>query len=131
MGWRESGERRDLPDAHQQQQSACRPDGFFTARTRQRESARLHGQEARDAQAGNPSGDLLRMRERSAGGAATSFSCDVYLFGAEAGADKAMINMSSLTADQDFSSPDGIAFSQSTGICWIQTDDGAYTDVTN
>jgi len=38
---------------------------------------------------------------------------------------------SSLTADQDFSSPDGLVFTPSTGICWIQTDDGAYTDVTN
>jgi secreted PhoX family phosphatase len=71
------------------------------------------------------------MREGAAGAAATSFTWDVYLFGAEAGADKAMVNISSLTADQDFSSPDGLVFSPSTGICWIQTDDGAYTDVTN
>jgi secreted PhoX family phosphatase len=41
------------------------------------------------------------------------------------------VNLSSLTADQDFSSPDGLVFSKATGICWIQTDDGAYTDVTN
>jgi secreted PhoX family phosphatase len=41
------------------------------------------------------------------------------------------VNLSGLGADQDFSSPDGLAFSTSTGICWIQTDDGAYTDVTN
>jgi hypothetical protein len=42
-----------------------------------------------------------------------------------------MINLSNLTDDQDMSSPDGLVFSPSTGICWIQTDDGAYTDVTN
>lgn len=83
------------------------------------------------AQPGNPNGHLLRMKEGSAGGAATSFTWDIYLFGAEAGADKGMVNISNLTADQDFSSPDGLVFSPSTGICWIQTDDGAYTDVTN
>lgn len=83
------------------------------------------------AQLGNPNGHLLRMKEGAAGGSATSFTWDIYLFGAEAGADKGMVNISSLTADQDFSSPDGLVFSPSTGICWIQTDDGAYTDVTN
>jgi secreted PhoX family phosphatase len=83
------------------------------------------------AQVGNPNGHLLRMKEGAAGGPATNFTWDVYLFGAEAGADTSMINISNLTADQDFSSPDGLVFSRATGICWIQTDDGAYTDVTN
>ncbi|HEX6723384.1 MAG TPA: alkaline phosphatase PhoX, partial [Burkholderiaceae bacterium] len=41
------------------------------------------------------------------------------------------VNLSGLTADQDFSSPDGLWFSRNTGLCWIQTDDGAYTDVSN
>ncbi|GDY35156.1 MULTISPECIES: PhoX family phosphatase [unclassified Acidovorax] len=79
-------------------------------------------------QDGNPNGHLVRLKE---GASVSAFTWDVYLFGAEAGADKAMVNISSLTADQDFSSPDGLAFSKATGICWIQTDDGAYTDVTN
>jgi secreted PhoX family phosphatase len=83
------------------------------------------------AQAGNPNGHLLRVKEGTGVAAATTFTWDVYLFGAEAGADKGMVNLSALTADQDFSSPDGLVFSPSTGICWIQTDDGAYTDVTN
>jgi len=83
------------------------------------------------AQTGNPNGHLLRMKEGTGAAAATSFAWDIYLFGAEAGADKATVNLSSLTADQDMSSPDGLVFSPSTGICWIQTDDGAYTDVTN
>jgi hypothetical protein len=83
------------------------------------------------AQKGNPNGHIVRMREGSGGAAATSFTWDVYLFGAEAGADSSRVNLSNLTADQDFSSPDGLAFSPHTGICWIQTDDGAYTDVTN
>lgn len=82
-------------------------------------------------QAGNPNGHLLRMKEGAAGGIATTFTWDIYLFGAESGADKGMVNISNLTADQDFSSPDGLVFSPATGICWLQTDDGAYTDVTN
>jgi hypothetical protein len=36
-----------------------------------------------------------------------------------------------LTDDNDLSAPDGLVFSQATGLCWIQTDDGAYTDKTN
>ena len=79
-------------------------------------------------QNGNPNGHLVRMKE---GATVSAFTWDVYLFGAEAGADKSLVNISALTADQDFSSPDGLVFSKATGICWIQTDDGAYTDVSN
>ena len=82
-------------------------------------------------QSGNPNGHILRMKEGAEGSSAVSFTWDVYLFAAEAGADAGKVNLSSLTNDQDMSSPDGLAFSQATGICWIQTDDGAYTDVTN
>ena len=81
------------------------------------------------AQVGNPNGHILRLKDAST--VATSFAWDVYLFGAEAGADKSTVNLSNLTSDQDFSSPDGLVFSPYTGLCWIQTDDGAYTDVTN
>jgi secreted PhoX family phosphatase len=70
------------------------------------------------------------MKEGTGGAAATGFNWDVYLFAAEAGA-AAAVNLSNLTGDQDLSSPDGLVFSPSTGICWIQTDDGAYTDVSN
>ncbi|MGV3654520.1 MAG: PhoX family protein, partial [Noviherbaspirillum sp.] len=80
---------------------------------------------------GNPNGHILRLREDASNAAATRFAWDVYLFGAQADADTGKVNLSKLTDDQDFSSPDGLAFSRSTGICWIQTDDGAYTDVTN
>ncbi|WP_371868548.1 PhoX family protein [Telluria aromaticivorans] len=83
------------------------------------------------AQVGNPNGHIIRVKEGAAGSAATSFRWDVYLFGAEAAAAAATVNLSGLSADQDFSSPDGLAFSAATGICWFQTDDGAYTDVTN
>ncbi len=85
---------------------------------------------AQTAQMGNPNGHIVRFAE-SAGNGGTAFTWDVYLFGARstAGAD---INVSGLTADNDFSSPDGLWFSQATaGLAWLQTDDGAYTDVTN
>ena len=80
---------------------------------------------------GNINGHIIRLAEDNGDSAATGFRWDVYLFGAQSDADPATINLSSLTADQDFSSPDGLWFSRATGLCWIQTDDGAYTDVTN
>ena len=52
------------------------------------------------------------------------------MFGAQADADATNVNLSSLTDDNDMSSPDGLAFGPN-GLIWIQTDDGAYTDVTN
>jgi hypothetical protein len=88
-------------------------------------------QKGKTVQAGNLNGHILRLKESTDGSVATSFTWDVYLFGAETEADKSKINLSKLTADQDFSSPDGLAFVKSTGICWIQTDDDSYTDVTN
>jgi uncharacterized protein len=81
-------------------------------------------------QAGNPNGHILRLREADADNAATTFSWDVYLFGAQADADPATVNLSGLGIDNDFSSPDGLWF-DARGVLWIQTDDGAYTDVTN
>ncbi len=86
---------------------------------------------ASTSQVGNPNGHILRMKEGAAGSGATAFTWDVYLFGAESSAAPGAVNLSSLTDDQDFSSPDGLVFSPYTGICWVQTDDGAYTDVTN
>ncbi len=78
---------------------------------------------------GNVNGHILRMAEARAHD--TAFRWDIYLFASEAGADKGSINLSNLDDSNDLSSPDGLVFSPSTGICWIQTDDGAYTDVTN
>ena len=80
---------------------------------------------------GNVNGHIIRMAEAGGEAAAISFTWDVYLFGAQSDASASLVNLSSLTADQDFSSPDGLWFSQNTKLCWIQTDDGAYTDVTN
>lgn len=80
---------------------------------------------------GNPNGHIIRMAETAGEPTATTFRWDIYLFGAQSDADPARVNLSALSADQDFSSPDGLWFSPMTRLCWIQTDDGAYTDVTN
>lgn len=82
-------------------------------------------------QSGNVNGHIVRMKDSGNNPAATEFGWDIYLFGAESDADTRTVNLSGLTADQDFSSPDGIVFTGSTGLCWIQTDDGALTDETN
>jgi uncharacterized protein len=81
-------------------------------------------------QKGNVNGHIIRMSETARNSAATTFQWDVFLFGSEAGAG-ANVNLSGLSADQDFSSADGMRFTKSTGLAWIETDDGAYTDVTN
>ncbi len=78
---------------------------------------------------GNVHGHIIRVAQ--AHPADTAFKWDIYLFASEADADKSKINLSNLTDDNDLSAPDGLAFSQATGLCWIQTDDGAYTDKTN
>lgn len=81
---------------------------------------------------GNPNGHIVRIKESGSNPAATTFNWDVYLFGAESGLDATSINISGLTDENDFSSPDGLWFSKAKpGLMWLQTDDGAYTDVTN
>lgn len=81
------------------------------------------------AQNGNVHGHIVRLADGK--GTDGSFRWDVFLFGAEASSDKALVNLSGLTDANDMSAPDGLVFSQATGICWIQTDDSAYTDQTN
>ncbi|MFE8645568.1 PhoX family protein [Sphingomonas sp. NCPPB 2930] len=86
---------------------------------------------AATAQTGNPNGHVIRLADTARNPAATSFRWDVYLFGARSTA-SSNVNLSNLTADNDFSSPDGMWFSQAVpGLLWLETDDGAYTDVTN
>lgn len=87
---------------------------------------------------GNANGHIVRLRETGDTTEATSFAWDVYAFGAGADLDPQNINLSSLDATNDFSSPDGLWFArasnasgQVTPLLWVQTDDGAYTDVTN
>ena len=89
-------------------------------------------------QFGNPNGHIIRLRETGDTSEATSFTWDIYLFGAGADLNLNNINISGLDDTNDFSSPDGLWFARETGISgktnpllWVQTDDGAFTDVTN
>jgi secreted PhoX family phosphatase len=88
------------------------------------------------AQRGNPNGHILRVREDGDRSDATTFTWDIYAFGAGSDLDAANINLSGLDDSNDFSSPDGLAFSRASigladPLLWIQTDDNAYTDVSN
>ncbi|PJG44798.1 phosphatase [Acinetobacter tandoii] len=78
---------------------------------------------------GNVNGHIIRFKEAGDKTTATTFAWDIYLFGSEASMDS-NINLSGLTDNNDLSSPDGMWFDPR-GVLWIQTDDGAYTDVTN
>ncbi len=87
---------------------------------------------------GNANGHIVRLREAGDSSEATTFSWDIYAFGAGSDLDATNVNLSGLDATNDFSSPDGLWFgraSNPTGagapILWVQTDDGAFTDVTN
>lgn len=87
---------------------------------------------------GNANGHIIRLREAGDTTEATRFTWDVYAFGAGSDLDATNINLSGLDATNDFSSPDGLWFGsptnasgQVTPVLWIETDDGAYTDVTN
>lgn len=87
---------------------------------------------------GNANGHIIRLRESGDTTEATAFTWDIYAFGAGADLDATNINLSGLDATNDFSSPDGLWFGRTSNasglvkpLMWIQTDDGAYTDVTN
>ncbi|AJB68324.1 PhoX family phosphatase [Acinetobacter baumannii] len=80
-------------------------------------------------QKGNVNGHVIRFKETDDKTTAETFKWDIYLFGAEASM-ASNINLSGLTDNNDFSSPDGMWFDPR-GVLWIETDDGAYTDVTN
>jgi secreted PhoX family phosphatase len=87
---------------------------------------------------GNANGHIIRLRETGDNSEATSFRWDNYLFGAGSDLDPQNVNISRLTAENDFSSPDGLWFARPTNasgqvrpLLWIQTDDGAFTDQTH
>ena len=81
-------------------------------------------------QRGNANGHIIRWAEAGDKASATRFQWDVFLFAARESADRRHVNLSGLSAANDFSSPDGLWFSRS-GLLWIETDDNAYTDVSN
>ncbi|MBI5256935.1 MAG: PhoX family phosphatase [Burkholderiales bacterium] len=111
--------RRTAPTGSQTKVDAANPRAYSDVRG------------AATVQQGNVNGHIVRVKDAGGNAAATSFTWDVYLFGAESTASATMVNLSGLTGEQDFSSPDGLVFSKSTGLCWIQTDDGAFTDASN
>ena len=86
----------------------------------------------------NRNGHIIRLRETGDSSEATGFAWDIYLFGAGSDLDATNINLSGLDATNDLSSPDGLWFGRPsnasglvTPVLWIQTDDSAFTDVTN
>jgi uncharacterized protein len=88
---------------------------------------------------GNVNGQIMRMKETADDASATTFAWDIFLFGSQAAADIGLdnvnyqknVNLSGLSEFNDLSKPDGCWFSRASGILWIETDDNAYTDVTN
>lgn len=87
----------------------------------------------------NRNGHIIRLRETGDTTEATTFTWDIYVFAAGSDLDAVNINVSNLDPTNDMSSPDGLWFSRSQNagglaanpLLWVQTDDGAYTDVTN
>jgi len=86
----------------------------------------------------NRNGHIIRLREAGDTTEALSFTWDIYVFAAGSDLDAVNINLSALNDTNDMSSPDGLWFSRSANaggvgspLLWVQTDDGAYTDVTN
>ena len=81
---------------------------------------------------GNINGHIIRWREAGSNPASTHFAWDVYIFAAESDDfNNPNVNLSGLTLDNAMSSPDGLWFSQKTGVLYIQTDDAAFTDTSN
>lgn len=78
---------------------------------------------------GNPNGHIIRFRENDSNPTATTFAWDIYAFGAETDdLNNTNVNLSGLTAENFFSAPDGLWFSEKTGIMYVQTDDGDFTN---
>ncbi|ROH93210.1 PhoX family phosphatase [Stagnimonas aquatica] len=77
------------------------------------------GVDAVNPRAANAYGEVLRMREAGSDPAATSFAWTIFVFGSPA--TLAASNLSELTADNDFGSPDGL-WADPRGLLWIQTD---------
>jgi len=76
-------------------------------------------------------GHVIRFREGDDDPGATSFTWDIFVFGAPAG-ESSDINRSGLTEANQFAGPDGLFFDQR-GVLWIETDNGgnAVADATN
>jgi uncharacterized protein len=103
------------------------------------DSKGVSSQGAANTLRGDVNGQIMRMRETGNDASATTFNWDIYLFASQANASPGQdnvnyqknVNISGLTDVNDLSKPDGCWFSRASGILWIETDDNAYTDVTN
>jgi uncharacterized protein len=81
---------------------------------------------------GNPFGHIIRFRDANQNAGSTTFTWDIFLFGAQADADPTRVNLSGLTTANDFARADGLWISPTTGLAWVQTDDsGAFLDQSN
>jgi len=74
----------------------------------------------------NSDGHIIRMRENGDTTAATSFTWDIFLFGANI-ADRPEGNFSGLDISNEFTDCDGLWFDNA-GVLWIQTDGGQPND---
>ncbi len=84
------------------------------------------GVDAPNPRVNNTFGQILRMREAGSDPAATSFSWVISVFGSPA--TNTAANVSQLTADNDFASPDGL-WMDPRGLLWIQTDNSATNEM--
>ena len=87
------------------------------------------GTDAANPRAVNSNGHIIRWKEANNDNAADSFEWDIFLFGSAADRESEW-NLSGLTVDNQFSSPDGL-YIDHRGVIWIQTDDSAIEDITN
>jgi secreted PhoX family phosphatase len=88
---------------------------------------------AQTGENGNRHGHIIRFLDVTNGEydpESTTFEWDIYAFGC-AGERTHRNNISRLSEDNDFSSPDTCYFSQASKALWIQSDDGNYTNTTN
>lgn len=113
----------DTPSANQRRTDAANPRVYVDPPSTSR---------------GNRNGHIIRLREAGNTTEALTFTWDIYLFGAGSDLDATNINLSGLTAENDFSSPDGLVFGRTSNasglvkpVVWLQTDDSAFTDQTN
>ncbi len=86
---------------------------------------------AANPRATNTYGHIIRQAETGDDPAATTFTWDIFAFGAPASGDD-NVNISGLTEANEFGSPDGLWFDRR-GVLWIQTDNGgnAVAEATN
>ncbi|MGH8719681.1 MAG: PhoX family protein [Burkholderiales bacterium] len=100
-----------------------RGDGKVGSTFAEQQASQDIGPDAPNPRPLNAYGHIIRWREDGDDPAATTFKWDIFVFGSRAD-QPTEINLSGLTEDNQFASPDGLWFDPR-GILWIQTDDGS------